>query len=76
MSCEQFGAMARNNCSIGPPVVNFTNILQAAFAPIFFCHKITNPKIREKLHQTLLYDKADRKMLVKLTPGMDWPFGP
>jgi len=23
------------------PVVNFTNILQAAFSPIFFCQKIT-----------------------------------
>jgi len=25
------------------PVLNFINILQAAFAPIFFCQKITKP---------------------------------
>jgi len=25
------------------PVVNFTNILQAAFAPILLCQKITKP---------------------------------
>jgi secreted trypsin-like serine protease len=26
------------------PVVNFINILRAAFPPIFFCQKITKPK--------------------------------
>jgi len=25
----------------GPPVVNYINIVRAAFAPIFFCQKVT-----------------------------------
>jgi len=34
--------------------VNFTNILQAAFAPKFFCQKIKKATLRKKL----LYEKA------------------
>jgi hypothetical protein len=30
------------------PLVNFTNILQATFVPIFFCQKITKPKSKKK----------------------------
>ena len=48
-------------------VVNFTNILQAAFAPIFFCQKIVST---EKLGKTLLNKKATRKMLVKVKLGI------
>jgi hypothetical protein len=51
------------------PKVNFTNILQAAFVLIFFCQKLQNQTVsREKLHKTLSYKKAARKLLVNLTP--------
>jgi hypothetical protein len=42
------------------PGVNFTNILRAALAPIFLRQQSTNPKSP--------YEKAARKMFVKLTP--------
>jgi hypothetical protein len=52
------------------PGVNFTNILCAAFAPKSFRQKITNPNVStKKLCKKLLYKKAARKILVKLTPG-------
>jgi len=52
------------------PVVNFTNILQSAFAPILFCQKIqTQTVIREKLRKTLSNGKTAREMYVKLTPA-------
>ena len=39
--------------------VNFTNILQAAFAPISFCQKITNPNSNQrKAAQTTLVQKT------------------
>jgi len=42
-----------------PPLVNFTNILRAAFAPIFFCQKLQRQTvIRKKRCKTLLYKKA------------------
>jgi len=41
------------------PGVNFTNILGAAFLPIFFHQKLQSQTVRRKmLHQTLLYKKA------------------
>jgi len=44
------------------PFVNFTNILQAYFAPIFFHKKIQNQTVsREELQKSLLY----KKLLVK-----------
>ena len=50
--------------------VNFTNILRAAFAPISLRRKITNLNVStEKLLKTLSYEKAARKLLVKLTIG-------
>ena len=50
------------------PGVNFTNKLQSAFAPVFFCQKIQNRTIsREKLLKIISYEKAVHKMLVKLT---------
>jgi len=53
----------------GQPVVNFTNILQAAFAPIFFGQKLKSQTvIREKLPKILLYKRDACKMFVKLTP--------
>ena len=49
---------------------NLTNILQAAFVPISVCQKNTNRTLsREKLLKMLSYEKAARKMLVKLTPS-------
>ena len=49
--------------------VNFTNILQAAFAPISFCQENINLSRKyKKLLKRLLYKKAAFKMLVKLTP--------
>jgi hypothetical protein len=52
------------------PSVNFTNILWAAFAPKSFCQKITNPNCKHiKAAQKLSYEKAARKILVKLTPS-------
>ncbi len=51
-------------------VVNFINILRAAFAPIFLHQKIQSQTVtREKKHKTLLYKKVSHKMLMKLTPG-------
>jgi len=47
------------------PIVNFNKTLRAAFVPIFFCQTV----IREKLWITLSYEKAARKMLMKLRPG-------
>jgi len=49
------------------PVVNFINILRAAFAPILQSQIV----IREKLLKTLLYKKIKRKMLLKLTPRVN-----
>jgi len=47
----------------GAPEVDFINILRAAFAPIFFCQKITKPdcNYREKMPKALLYKKAGLK---------------
>ena len=52
------------------PLVNFTNILQAAFMPISCHHKNlqTQTVSTEKMCQTLMCGKTARKMLVKLTP--------
>ena len=46
-------------------VVNFTNILHAAFLLISLCQAYFVSA--EKLRKTLLYKKAARKILVKLT---------
>jgi len=50
------------------PVVDFINILRAAFAPI--CQKSQSQTVnREKLQNIFVHKiKAARKMLVKLTP--------
>jgi hypothetical protein len=51
------------------PVVNFTNILQTTFVPIFFFKKITfQTVLSEKRRKTLLNEKAAHIMLMKLTP--------
>jgi hypothetical protein len=54
--------------SIGLPVVNFTNILHAAFALIILRQKSTNLKCKFK-NATLktFVQNAMHKMLVKLT---------
>ncbi len=49
--------------------VNFINILHATFLLIFWRQKITKPNItREKLLNSLLYEKRARIMSMKLTP--------
>ncbi len=53
-------------CFVDSPVLNFTNILQADFVPLFFFKKIQFVS-REKLCKKLLYKKTSRKMLLKLT---------
>ncbi len=52
-----------------PSVVNFTNILRAAFAPIFFYQiKLQSQTwIRQNLGKAVLYEKGSRKILMKLT---------
>jgi len=52
-------------------LVNFTNILQAAFfLPISFQKKLQTLNVSiEELHKTLLDKKAASKMLMNLTPG-------
>ncbi len=50
-------------------VLNFINILRAAFAPIFFCQKLQNQTVsRENQLKALMYKKGLRKMLMKLAP--------
>jgi hypothetical protein len=44
------------------PVVNFINILQAGFVPIFLLQKISNQTVtREKLPKTPSYEKVTSK---------------
>ncbi len=51
------------------PVVNFINILQAAFAPIFLHQKLQNQTvIIEKLRKVFSNEKGANKMLMKLIP--------
>jgi len=58
---------------VKPPIVNFTNILRAAFSVIFFQQKLQTQVVStEKLCKILLYKKATRKMLVKVTPVVDF----
>jgi len=53
-----------------PPGGNFINILQAVFAPISFCQKVTKPTvIRKKLRNLHSNEKCLHKMLMKLTQG-------
>jgi len=50
------------------PVLNLANILGATFSLIFFLKILQRQTvIRDKLSKTILYNKAARKMLVKLT---------
>ena len=53
------------------PIVNFINILQAAFAPKLFCQKNYNAQQlnRGKLQKALLYEKVACKMVMQLTPN-------
>ena len=56
------------------PGVNFTNNLQAAFAPISFQQKDTNPdcKNRKAAKNTFVQKKPACKMLAKLTLGLNF----
>ncbi len=49
------------------PVGKFTNILRAAFLPMFLCKKKLYSPTYKKLHVYLSYEKTAHKMLVKLT---------
>jgi len=49
-------------------VVNFINTLRAAFVSIFFCQKITKPKLNlKRAVQSTFVQKGSSKMLMKLT---------
>jgi len=53
------------------PVFNFIKILRAAFAPIFFCQKITKSNcnyVEKSCAKLFCMEKGARNMLVKLTP--------
>ena len=53
------------------PVVNYTNVLRATFAPISLRQKRTNLQCKyRKAAQNISFQKADCKMLVKLTPAL------
>jgi hypothetical protein len=55
------------------PGVNFNYIIQAALAPYFYDKKSQSQTlIREKLHKALIYEKGVCKMLMKLTPGVNF----
>jgi hypothetical protein len=59
-----------------PPLVNFTNSLHmSAYVPILLRQKEFKPKIlvQKKLCTKLSYEKAARKMLVKLTSAPPRP---
>jgi hypothetical protein len=61
---EIFATVYHNMVDI---VVNFINILQASFAPIFLRQKLQSQTVtREKLCKALLYEKVSSKMLMKL----------
>jgi len=54
--------------------VNFTNILRAAFSPIFFPPKKlqTQSVSKQKLPKMLMYEKVAHKMLVTLSFGVNF----
>ena len=54
------------------PVVNFINILRAAFALIFLHQEIIQSQTKGKLRKKLSYKKGKSKMLMKLRPGLDF----
>jgi len=64
------------------PIINFTNVLQAIFAPIFFCQKITNPNCnKRKTAKSTFFTKKVRvkcwwnwHLVDKVDPVCCWPF--
>jgi len=67
---EQFKSLEEINLR---SVVNFAKNLQAAFAQILFWKKSQSQAvIREKLQKALSYKKGKRKMLMKLTPVVNF----
>ncbi len=60
----------KTGIELGPPCVNFINILQAAFAPIFFCQKKkSKPNCNQReAAQSTFVQKNVLKWLMKLTP--------
>jgi len=71
-SCSALKVYNRRSWNRCRTIVNFINILRAAFALIFFCQKIQSQTVtREKLRKALLYEKGARNMLMKLTPNVN-----
>ncbi len=55
------------------PVVNFTNILQAAFYQFFSKnYKLNSTVITERLPKTIMYEIGAHKILMKLKPEFDF----
>jgi len=55
------------------PVVNFITFCRQLFRQYFFAKKLQNQtEIREKLCKALSYKKGESKMLMKLTPGVNF----
>jgi len=50
------------------PVISFTNILQAAFALVFICQRITKLNCNKRKAAQSTLKKAYLKMLLRLTP--------
>jgi hypothetical protein len=58
---------------VGTPAVNFINILYVQFLYKILAPKITKPNVtREKLLNFLAYEKCVHKMLMKLTPAVNF----
>jgi len=61
--------LARKMLVIKTSVVDFTNLLQAAFALISLCQKITNTNC--KALKFIFIQKSARKMLMKQIPAIN-----
>ncbi len=56
--------------NIAYPGVNFINVLHAQYSYKILMPKITKPNVfREKMLNSLSYEKGGQKMLMKLTTG-------
>jgi len=55
--CKKSNTLGNTQMFLNYELTNFTNNLQAAFAPIFFCQNITMPncKLRWALHNTFAW---------------------
>jgi len=58
-------------CAKKRTLVNFTYILRAAFA-LYFAKTLQSQSVRKKWRKELSYEKGPHKMLMKLTPVVDF----